>query len=71
MDAIEAFYPYEIASAGLRISEGELTALAEKHGFLLTGGSDDHGPASDKETLGKMKIPCHYVDEIKAACGIA
>jgi len=70
VDAIEVFYPYEIASAGLRISEGELTALAEKHGFLLTGGSDDHGPASDKETLGKVKIPCRYVKELKAACGL-
>ena len=71
VDAIEAFYPYEIASGGLRISDGELAALAEKHGFLLTGGSDDHGPASDKETLGKVKLPCRYVKEMKAACGIS
>ena len=68
---IEAFYPYELAASGLRISQGALTTLAEKHGFLLTGGSDDHGPGSDKETLGKVKIPCQYAKELKAACGLA
>ena len=70
VDGIEVFYPYELAARDLCISPAELTSLAEKHGFLLTGGSDDHGLASDKETLGKVKVPCRYVDEIKAACGI-
>lgn len=71
VEGVEAFYPYELVSTGLRLSQEALTALAKKHGFLLTGGSDDHGPASDKDTLGKVMIPCHIVEELKAACGLA
>jgi len=71
VDGIEVFYPYELLSSGFRICKEELTTLAKKHGFLLTGGSDDHGLASDKQTLGKVQVLCRYVDEIKAACGLA
>jgi len=71
VDGIEVFYPYEPAARDLCISQAELASLAEKHGFLLTGGSDDHGRASDRETLGKVKVPCRYVDELKFACGLA
>jgi len=71
VDGIEVFYPYELAHGGLALSPSGLTTLAKKHNFLLTGGSDDHGPASSKETLGALRIPCHYVEAIRRACGLS
>lgn len=70
VDGVEAFYPYELSHGGLYISPPALTVLANKHGFLLTGGSDDHGPASVKEALGTVRVPCLYVERMKRACGV-
>jgi predicted metal-dependent phosphoesterase TrpH len=67
---IEAFYPYESANGNLSIDPDELRELAEKYGFLLTGGSDDHGPSSVKETLGAIQLPYHYVEALKQVCGL-
>ncbi len=70
VDGIEAFYPYEDVNRELSIAPNEILTLAEKHGFLLTGGSDDHGPGSVKEELGKVRIPCKYVNRLKEFCGL-
>ncbi len=68
VDGIEVFYPYKNTTGKLRASPDTLMSLAKKQGFLLTGGSDDHGPDSVKETLGTIKLPYHYVSAIKKAC---
>ncbi len=68
VDGIEAFYPYKSTTDNLRVSPDTLMSLAKKQGLLLTGGSDDHGPGSVKETLGAIELPYHYVSAIKKAC---
>jgi len=68
IDGIEVFYPYQKPPELLAVDPGDMLALAEANGFLLTGGSDDHGPESVKEELGKMAIPCRYVEALRAAC---
>lgn len=71
VDGIEAFYPYVHDDARLHINPDVLRSLAEENGFLLTGGSDDHGPASVKEALGEVRLPYKYVEEIKRRCGLS
>ena len=68
IDGIEVFYPYDRANGDLSIDPEELRVMSEKYGFLSTGGSDDHGPNSVKETLGVVRLPYHYVSALKQAC---
>jgi len=68
VDGVEVFYPYQDVSRPLSIPSEEIRAMAEKYGFLLTGGSDDHGPDSVKEQLGKVKLPCRYVERMREFC---
>ena len=70
VDGVEVFYPYRNVADKLKASPQMLASLAKKHGFLLTGGSDDHGPSSVKETLGEVRVPYRYVKAIKRACGL-
>lgn len=70
MDALEVFYPYREdtgAGRGLSIPPALMRTMAEKRGFLLTGGSDDHGPNSTKESLGTIHVPYEHVEALKAA----
>ncbi len=71
VDGIEVFYPYIADDKRLYIHPEVLRSLAEEGGFLLTGGSDDHGPASVKEALGKVRLPYRYVEELKRRCGLS
>jgi len=66
LSAIEAFYPYERSAGALTIDPHRLVALARERGLLLTGGSDDHGPGSSKETLGRIRLPLSHVDALRA-----
>ena len=70
VDGVEVFYPYHNAAGKLKASPQKVKSMAERHGFLLTGGSDDHGPGSVKETLGEIKVPYARVEAMKEACGI-
>lgn len=70
LDGVEVFYPYDRVNGDLSIDPEKLRAMSEKYGFLLTGGSDDHGPNSVKETLGVVKLPYHYVSALKQVCGL-
>jgi len=70
VDGVEVFYPYRNAADKLKTSPQIVASLAKKHGFLLTGGSDDHGPSSVKETLGEVRVPYRYVKALKRACGL-
>jgi hypothetical protein len=70
IDGIEVFYPYERSNGVLTIDPAVLQEMVAKHGFLLTGGSDDHGPDSVKESLGTVRLPYCYVEALKRACGL-
>ena len=65
LKGIEVYYPEHSSS-----EIGKYKALAEKHGLILTGGTDYHG--IDKESLdvgvgrGEMKLPYSIVESLKA-----
>jgi len=40
-------------------------ALAEKHGLIVTGGSDCHGMNRGKPLIGSIKLPYAYVERMK------
>ena len=70
LDGLEVFYPYADSNGvgrSLSIDPGRMQRLAEARGFLLTGGSDDHGPSSTKESLGMIRVPYERVDALKSA----
>ena len=66
VDGVEVFYAYDRPNE-LTADPQEIMLLARKHGFLLTGGSDDHGPGSVRESLGRIRVPCKYVEELRAS----
>lgn len=70
VDGIESFYPYNENKSRLHIDPETVRKLAQRKGFLLTGGSDDHGPKSVKETLGKIHLPYRYVEAMKKRCNL-
>jgi len=67
VDGMETIYPYHFAHRGLSIAPGVLHRMAVDRGFLITGGSDDHGPGSTKESLGSVRLPPHRVDALRDA----
>jgi predicted metal-dependent phosphoesterase TrpH len=66
---IEVYYPEHTKD---QISLYE--ELAEKHGLLVTGGSDYHGIEVDKAAIGMgspdMKLPYSMVEDMKKALGL-
>jgi 3',5'-nucleoside bisphosphate phosphatase len=70
IDGLETIYPYDPASRSLSIDPRLLAAEAEVRGFLVTGGSDDHGPGSTKESLGTIRLAYAHVEALKRAAGI-
>ena len=70
LDGAEVFYPYRVANGigrGMTIAPNLMRAKAVARGLLLTGGSDDHGPNSTKESLGSIRLPYVRVEALKAA----
>lgn len=65
--AVELYYPYETSQEPLNPGLAELPALARELGLIATGGSDDHGPGSVKESLGLVKVPYSVVEELLSA----
>jgi len=68
LDAIEVFYPYGAANGaarGLSMDPPLMKMKAADLGFLLTGGSDDHGRDSTKESLGTIRVPYEHVEALK------
>lgn len=66
VDALESVYPYrDPRSADLSISPELLAAQAAKHGFLTSGGSDDHGLGSTKVSLGQVRLSYEHVEALK------
>ncbi|MFC2082007.1 PHP domain-containing protein [Candidatus Bipolaricaulota bacterium] len=70
LDGLEVFYPYGAAGRGLTIEPRLIATMAEERGFLLTGGSDDHGPDSTKTSIGEMRIPYARVEAMKQALSV-
>ncbi|MDD5255109.1 MAG: PHP domain-containing protein [Candidatus Omnitrophica bacterium] len=62
---IEAYYP-EHSSEKTNV----YLALAEKHGLLVTGGSDCHGSAKPNISVGSLKVPYDLVEKLKGARGL-
>jgi hypothetical protein len=66
VDAVESVYPYrDPRSPDLSIAPERLAAEAAKHGFLVSGGSDDHGPGSSKPSLGQVRLPYEVVEALR------
>ncbi|MBK8646316.1 MAG: PHP domain-containing protein [Gemmatimonadetes bacterium] len=62
LDGIEVFYPQHDAEQTAHFS-----ALAERHGLLVTGGSDDHGDVNEGRLMGRIKLHYSYVERLKTA----
>lgn len=62
LDGIEVFYPQHDAAL-----ERRFAALAERHGLLVTGGSDDHGDINEGRLMGRVRLPYAYVERLTAA----
>ncbi|MEW5825800.1 MAG: PHP domain-containing protein [Candidatus Bipolaricaulota bacterium] len=72
VDGLETVYPYrESSTTALSIAPRLLAAMAAERGFLVTGGSDDHGPDSTKTSIGQIRLPYEHVEELKRVAGIA
>ncbi|WP_137284655.1 PHP domain-containing protein [Halorussus salinisoli] len=71
LDGIETWYPYgDVRSdeyAGLTVDDA--FALADEHDLLKTGGSDCHGPRSNKFRLGNVKVPASAFEAIRERAG--
>ncbi len=67
LQAVELYYPYDTSREPLNPRLAELPRIVQKLGLLATGGSDDHGPGSVKESLGLVKVPYSVVEELLSA----
>lgn len=66
LGGVEIFYPYELnPEKPLNPQLWEVPGLAAELGLVATGGSDDHGPRSVKESLGLVRIPYSVVEELR------
>jgi len=62
MDGLECFYTRHSTA----MTEHYLM-MAERHGLLVTGGSDCHGENKGRPLLGGVKLPYEFVEKLKAA----
>ncbi len=67
VDGLETIYPYDPSGRSLTIDPRILRTLAEKRGFLESGGSDDHGPDSTKESIGVVRLAYEHVEALRNA----
>jgi hypothetical protein len=61
LEGIEVFY-----SRHTPAMESHYRGLAERHGLVMTGGSDDHG-SNAEPLLGTIRLPDEYVTRLTAA----
>jgi len=62
MDGIECFHTKHSSAVSAHYLE-----IADKHGLLVTGGSDCHGMSKGKPLIGSVKLPYQQVEKLKAA----
>jgi 3',5'-nucleoside bisphosphate phosphatase len=60
LDGLECFHSQHSADSAARF-----VALAREHGLLITGGSDCHGMNKGNPTLGSIKLPYSFIEELK------
>lgn len=70
MAALEVDYPYDPTRYEVSIDVPTLRALAEELELVPTGGSDDHGPGSVKESLGLIRVPYDVVERLSALSSV-
>ncbi len=68
LDAVEVRYPY---GSDPSLSVDEAAALADEHDLLHAGGSDCHGPDSEKFRLGEVRVPEDDLRALAAAAGVS
>ncbi len=62
LDGLECFYTRHSTS----MTEHYLMC-AERHGLLVTGGSDCHGDSKGEPLVGRVKLPYEFVEKLKSA----
>jgi 3',5'-nucleoside bisphosphate phosphatase len=62
LDGIECFHTKHSTTMSERYLE-----IADRHGLLVTGGSDCHGLSKGKPLIGTVKLPYEHVEKLKAA----
>lgn len=62
VDGIEVHYSQHSAA-----QTAHFGALAQQHGLLVTGGSDDHGDVNEGRLMGRIRLPYEHVERLKAA----
>ena len=62
LDGIEVHYPRHSRAETVRFAE-----LADRHGLLVTGGSDDHGDINEGRLMGRVRLPWSHVERLKEA----
>ncbi len=60
LDGIECFHTKHSSATASRYLK-----LAQRFHLLVTGGSDCHGASKGKPVMGSVKLPYHYVEELK------
>lgn len=65
LQGVEIFYPYEASEKPINPRLQEIPAVAKKFGLIATGGSDDHGPGSVKESIGLVRVSYAVVEELR------
>jgi 3',5'-nucleoside bisphosphate phosphatase len=61
LDGIECFH-----SKHSPVASARYLGIAERHGLLVTGGSDCHGMSKNKPLIGSVKLPLVYVEKLRA-----
>jgi predicted metal-dependent phosphoesterase TrpH len=64
LDAVEAVYPWGRSSQVARLRDA-----ASRHGLLVTGGSDCHGPTPVHRTVGSYAVTSEELDRLRGRCG--
>jgi predicted metal-dependent phosphoesterase TrpH len=62
LDGLECFYTRHSTA----MTEHYLMC-AERHDLLVTGGSDCHGDSKGEPLIGRVKLPCEFVEKLKSA----
>ena len=62
LDGIEVHYPQHDDATTRHFDR-----VAERHGLLVTGGSDDHGDVNEGRLMGRVRLPFERVRQLHAA----
>ncbi|MFH1619734.1 MAG: PHP domain-containing protein [bacterium] len=66
LGGLEVFYPVHSVSLMRRLMEA-----ADKYGLVATGGTDYHGPGSDREARAGIEVPDEIFEKMKKIPGFA